>query len=106
MSNWSGEKTVLGAKYSLWEMHLQGLYRGIKLQRSVGGNETVVYYFLGDPHNTNSYTTNSGKFYKQALETLSNLWSVNNKVPEGNIGLAGGITANYRGPTMTLNVRK
>lgn len=105
MSNWSGEKTFKKQKMKLWEMHLQGLFRGIKLERDVGGVQTVVYYFLGDPHNHNSYTTDSGKFYKQALDTLGAKWANDGVAPQGQVKIGGtGVSANFRGSEMAMAV--
>lgn len=105
MADWSGEKTFNGQKFKLWEMHLQGKFRGIKLERSVKSVETVVYYFIGNPHHTNAYNTNPGKLYQQALETLGNKWATEGSAPQGQVKIGGtGITANFRGASMPLDV--
>ena len=85
----------------MWEMHLQGLFRGVKLERKDSPTvKTEAYYFLGDPHTSGLYTNDASKFYTKALETLSGQWEKQGSAPTGKIKLSQGVTANYRGDEM------
>jgi hypothetical protein len=85
----------------MWECHLQGLFRGVKLERVDSPTvKTVVYYFLGNPHKSGVYCDNAGKFYTQTLDTLSDQWEKQGKAPTGEVDLKQGVTANYRGDTL------
>ncbi|MGJ0431190.1 hypothetical protein [Methylobacter sp.] len=101
MTDWSGKYTYNKIAYSGREIHLQGLFRGFSIERMVGkAKEGPYYYFLGNPHDSGAYTSDTKAFYTTLLQSIATRWGNTGSVPIGEINAPGGKTANYRGTSI------
>lgn len=101
MTDWSDDYTYSKKKYTGREMHLQGKFRGIGIERMDGAaKQGPYYYFLGDPHVSGAYLASASKYYKSLLESIAMKWGDAGTPPTGDVNAPGGRSANYRGTTL------